>query len=206
MEIRTNSIRRKLGLNDTFRFTAGEKALLISIAKTTIASSKQIKEYERIRSKSISKLLENRILKETKIGGLGTVYTFADQKTARAFGSTEYFRHKTSSVRHGLTLTEAYYKLGKPDNFKLVQKRHLSKLAIKDLGKNHIKPDAVMRHSDGSTTFIEADIGSYKKKQIVQKVEGWKENDQNQKIIWVRDTTFAIMPNIENIEIINCTI
>jgi hypothetical protein len=175
--------RRLLSLAEStkaLRLTKADREFLRDLGKVQIISAAQAAEhhYSHLKTQgtqSLQRLEDAGILRSRNIyvAGQGRVKTFefSSHEMAVAWGGRLPRTGSSRSDYHELITSEAYFRLGRPSDFRLASK--FTKEDRKIVGE-HL-PDAVYTdHSTGELILFEADAGNYSKQQIQQKSLSWE--------------------------------
>lgn len=166
--------------NTKLRLTKADREFLSDLAKVQIISATQAADnhYTHLKtqgSRSLQRLVDAGILNSRKIFVTGQgqykAYEFASHEMAVAWGGRLPSTGNSKSDYHELITSEAYFRLGRPDDFCLSHK--LSKSDESLIGE--YLPDAVYTdQATGEMVLFEADAGNYSKQQIRNKTLSWE--------------------------------
>lgn len=187
--MRTGRILKRAGISSNLRFSEADRAFMRDLSRTGIlseamASSHHYEQRKNGSAKPLSRFVNSGILERFSIhtpeGRRLVSYRFVDDRTAKAFGGRYVASSGSRSDYHELLTAEAYFKLNKPDDFKIaLQFSEQDKCAIPGSYENTraLLPDAIAT-VNGETVYIEADAGHYTKKQIMEKMGAWGNTQQ----------------------------
>lgn len=127
-------------------------------------------------------LLQRHVTHERGRGRV-SVYQFANQSLAKAFGSKLSVFGANRSLQHELVVSRMYFELNRPSDFRKenqFSKKDQAMIQGHVGGDRNFRPDALFSSGPGSTVFVEADSGGYSKQQIRAKQLAWR----NVKQVW----------------------
>ncbi len=166
--------------NNKLRLTKADREFLTDLAKVQIISATQAADhhYAHLKtqgSRSLQRLVDAGIISSRNIFVTGQgqyrVYEFSSHEMAVAWGGRLPSTGNSKSDYHELITSEAYFRLGRPEDFRLSHK--LSKSDESLIGE--YLPDAVYtNHVTGEMILFEADAGNYSKQQIQNKTLSWE--------------------------------
>ena len=177
---RTSKLQDIVGKSSALRLTQADREFLRDLARVQIISSTQAADhhYSHLKTageRSLKRLLDAGIIRSRHVyvAGQGRykTYEFSSHEMAVAWGGRLPRTGSSRSDYHELITAEAYFRLGRPEDFRLASK---FTDADKKLIGEHL-PDAV--YSDpvtGELVVFEADAGHYSKLQIEQKSQSWE--------------------------------
>ena len=166
--------------NKKLRLTKADREFLRDLGKVQIISATQAADNHYVHlktkgSRSLQRLVDAGLITNRNIfvadQGRYKVYEFKSHEMAVAWGGRLPSTGSSKSDYHELITAEAYFRLGRPEDFRLSTK--LSKHDISRIGE-HL-PDAVYTDQvSGEMILFEADAGNYSKQQIQQKSLSWE--------------------------------
>ena len=177
---RTKRLQKIAGKQVALRLTAADRDFLRDLGKVQIISAAQAADHHYAHLKtqgarSLQRLLEAGIIRRHDIfvAGLGRVKTFefSSHEMAVAWGGRLPRTGSSRSDYHELITSEAYFRLGRPEDFRLPSKFDKQDKAL--IGQ-HL-PDAIYTDpGTGEMVVFEADAGNYSKQQIQEKSLSWQ--------------------------------
>ena len=201
--MRTGRILKRAGISSNLRFSEADRAFMRDLSRTGIlseamASTHHYEQRKNGSQKPLSRFVSSGILERFSIhtpdGRRIVSYRFADDRTAKAFGGRYVSSTSSRSDYHELLTAEAYFKLDKPEDFKIAlqfseqDKREIlglnASVGILVNHKTRILPDAIAT-VNGEAVYIESDAGHYTKKQILDKMNAWGNRPQ----FWFQSAT-----------------
>ena len=187
--------------NNKVRLTKADREFLRDLAKVQIISATQAADnhYAHLKtqgSRSLQRLVDAGIISSRKIFVTGQgqyrTYEFASHEMAVAWGGRLPSTGNSKSDYHELITSEAYFRLGRPDDFRLSHK--LSKKDETLIGD--YLPDAVYTDQEtGELVLFEADAGNYSKQQIQQKTLSWERRGLKQTWAQPKNVTSRVQEN-----------
>lgn len=164
----------------TVRLLAADRAFLRDLAKVQIISNELANQhhYSHLKGgshRSLSRLESAGLLrsKTLRISGQPTVtvYEFANQAIARAWGGALPVTGAKRTDFHELVTSRVYFSLGRPEGFRVAARMTRDEVSM----CGSCRPDAVYTDQEsGELVLVEADSGHYSKKQIQHKMRLWK--------------------------------
>ncbi len=168
------------GAEKALRLTAADREFLRDLARVQIISEPQAAahHYAHLKTRgarSLQRLRNAGLIRSRNIyvAGQGRIktYEFSSHEMAVAWGGRLPRTGSSRSDYHELITSEAYFRLGRPDDFRLTSK--FTDHDRKQVGE-HL-PDAI--YSDpqtGEMVLFEADAGNYSYQQIQEKSQSWQ--------------------------------
>lgn len=177
---RTKKLLSIAGNTKALRLTSADREFLRDLGKVQIISTAQAAEhhYSHLKTqgnRSLQRLLDANIIRSRNVfvasQGRYKTFEFSSHEMAVAWGGRLPRTGSSRSDYHELITSEAYFRLGRPGDFRLSTKfTNVDKSLIGE----HL-PDAIYTDSaTGEMILFEADAGNYSKKQIQQKMQSWK--------------------------------
>jgi len=193
--MRTKRALERARVDASLRFSEADRAFMRDLSRTGILSEKMATShhYDQRKNgsaKSLSRFVSAGILERFSIhtpeGRRLVSYRFVDDRVAKAFGGRHVSSSSNRSDYHELLTAEAYFKLDKPDDFKIALLfSEEDKRTIPGASASvRVLPDA-MATINGQTIYIEADAGHYTKRQIMEKMNAWGNTQQ----FWFQSST-----------------
>ena len=176
--------------NNKIRLTKADREFLTDLAKVQIISATQAADnhYAHLKtqgSRSIQRLVDAGIISSRNIFVTGQgrykTFEFSSHEMAVAWGGRLPSTGNSKSDYHELITSEAYFRLGRPEDFRLSNKLTKSDQSL--IGE--YLPDAVYTDQiTGEMILFEADAGNYSKQQIQKKTLSWERRGLKQ--IWAQ--------------------
>jgi hypothetical protein len=163
--------------------TQADRAFLHDLGRVHLISAAQAADhhYAHLKSRgarSLARLTAAGLLSRevVPVAGQGceTVYRFANQRVARAFGGVRPMLNRRRSVLHELMTTNVYFALGRPADFRLAAQ--FSEADVATCGGT--RPDALYTDAVGEVVLVEADGGHYTRAQVLKKMRHWRGRPQ----------------------------
>jgi len=207
MVIRTNRLLSRIGSTANIRLLEADRLFFADLAKTGMISEKRATSFHyAVRKKgarqSLARLVNAGILSSKIIhthNGQERIYKFASDKVAKQFGGRLWQTGINRSDHHDLLVSESYFELNRPADFKLAQAVNRHDLFEGLSQEKRTLPDAIYTNSDGEMVFIESDAGHYTTKQIREKQQAWGAVKQ----VWVQPSlSHAVIRNSNNVTVI----
>jgi hypothetical protein len=185
--------RRLLSLAEStkvLRLTKADRKFLRDLGKIQIISAAQAAEhhYSHLKTQgtqSLQRLEDAGILRSRNIyiAGQGRVKTFefSSHEMAIAWGGRLPRTGSSRSDYHELITAEAYFRLNRPEDFRLASR--FSKSDRNIIGE-HLPDAAYSDQMTGELIVFEADAGNYSKQQIQQKSLSWERRGLKQ--VWAQ--------------------
>lgn len=211
--VRTVTLKKYLkGLDEaTIRFTPRDKAFLQDLARVRLVGLKEAIEFhyggkadscqKRLQTFVKLGLLNERTVTQPGRGKVDKCYEFASDRIAKLHGGRTAGIGAKRSDLHELLVSKTYFKLGRPDSYKLgdemtaLEKRALLRPVLGE-GEG-ITPDAYFVRK-GQIVLVEADAGQYNGRQVAHKQASWVNNAQ----IWAQpEKANCRIPRIGEIEV-----
>jgi hypothetical protein len=187
--------------NNKLRLTKADREFLSDLAKVQIISATQAADhhYAHLKSqgsRSLQRLVDAGIIQGRTIFVTGQgqykVFEFSSHEMAVAWGGRLPSTGNSKSDYHELIISEAYFRLGRPDDFRLSHKLSKSDAAL--IGS--CLPDAVYTDpATGEMVLFEADAGNYSKQQIQQKTLSWERRGLKQTWAQPKKVTSRVQKN-----------
>ena len=185
---RTSKIKSISG-EGNYRLSQEDRSFLRDLGRTHfISESIAHKEHYNNRKtpahRRLDKLVDNGILRshifhDEKLGKQ-KVYSFASDSVAKAWGGKQSNFGRNRSLKHELVVTELYFALNRPSDFRKdgqftkMDKAGFPKIKVQGRS-TFMAPDALYTDtSTGEIIFVEGDSGQYTKTQIRSKQVAWK--------------------------------
>ena len=175
---------------NALRLTQADREFLRDLGKVQIISAAQAADhhYSHLKTqgtRSLQRLLDAGIIRSRNIfvagQGRHKTFEFSSHEMAVAWGGRLPRTGSSRSDYHELITAEAYFRLGRPEDFRLASR--FSETDRKIIGE-HL-PDAVYSdQTTGELILFEADAGNYSKQQIQQKSLSWERRGLKQ--IWAQ--------------------
>lgn len=210
--VRTTTMKKYLkGMEEAkIRLTKNDKAFLSDLAQVRLVGLKDAMHHHYGGKEScqrrLQKLVEVGLLNERQViqpgkGKNEKCYEFASDRIARLYGGRGAGIGSKRSDLHELLVSQVYFKLGRPDGFKLGdQMTELEKKAFLQPVRGDgggITPDAYYEQG-GELIFVEADAGQYTKKQVMNKQQSWVGVKQ----VWVQpEKANCVVPRVGDVEV-----
>lgn len=176
--------------NNKIRLTKADRQFLSDLAKVQIISATQAADHHYAHLKtqgnrSLQRLVDAGFIQSRNIfvSGQGTfkIFEFASHEMAVAWGGRLPSTGNAKSDYHELITSEAYFRLDRPEDFRL--SHTLSKSDESLIGE--YLPDAVYTdQATGELILFEADAGNYSKQQIQNKTLSWERRGLKQ--LWAQ--------------------
>lgn len=176
---KTSTLIRRTGSNIPLRLLAADRAFLRDLARVQILSAELADRYHYAHLKGgcrrpLGRLEAAGLITRRNLGVAGaspaTLYQFASDSVARAFGSALPATGARRSDYHELLTSRAYFALGCPEDFRLAAR--MTEAEVERC--SDCRPDAVYTDpGTGDLVMVEADSGHYTTRQIRTKVERW---------------------------------
>ncbi len=210
--VRTTTIKKYLkGMEEAnIRLTQRDKAFLKDLAQVRLVGAKDAQQYhyggKDSSQRRLQKLVEVGLLNERTVvqpgkGKVEKCYEFASDRIAKLHGGRGAGIGSKRSDLHELLVSQTYFKLGRPEGFKLGdQMTELEKKAFLQPVRGDssgITPDAYYEQG-GELIFVEADAGQYTKKQVMNKQMSWTGIKQ----VWVQPAKAnCVVPRVGDVEV-----
>lgn len=176
---KTSSLLRHADTGVSVRLLEADRSFLRDLSKVQILSTDLADQhhYGHLKgrsTRSLGRLEAAGIITSKSLYVAGekptTVYQFANEAVARAYGSGLPVTGAKRTDYHELMTSRAYFALGRPDDFRLAE--HMTRDEI-NLCRD-TRPDALYTDpATGELVVVEADSGHYTQKQINDKMGKW---------------------------------
>jgi len=176
---KTSSLLRHADTGVSVRLLEADRSFLRDLSKVQILSTDLADQhhYGHLKgrsTRSLGRLEAAGIITSKSLYVAGekptTVYQFANEAVARAYGSSLPVTGAKRTDYHELMTSRSYFALGRPDDFRLAA--HMTHDEI-NLCRD-TRPDALYTDpTTGELVVVEADSGHYTQKQINDKMEKW---------------------------------
>ena len=203
---RTYRLRQRFGLPEGLRLTARDRDFFADLAKVGVideaaASAHHFAENKSGAGRRLDKLVSAGLLNRADIidpsVGRVSVYSFKDDRIARAFGGRAVHTGPNRTTYHELLVSRTYFDVGRPEDFRTAiqfDNHDLAHFGARQptpptrrqtphglIGEAAI-PDALFTNADGELVVVEADAGHYTTRQIQHKQARWA----NYKQLWAQ--------------------
>jgi hypothetical protein len=176
---KTSTLVKRAGTGAVVRLLEADRAFLRDLSRVQIVSSELANQhhYAHLKggcSRSLKRLEAAGILSSKTIGvageGASTVWQFANNAVARAYGSGLPVTGAKRTDFHELMTARAYFALGRPESFRVAARMTKDEIAT----CRDARPDAVFSDPEtGELVLVESDSGHYTKKEIEKKMTKW---------------------------------
>lgn len=220
---KTYRLRKRFGLPEGMRLTGRDRTFFADLAKVgvideTTASAHHFAENKCGAGRRLDKLVEVGLLNRADIidpsVGRVSVYSFKDDRVARAFGGRAVHTGPNRTTYHELLVSRTYFDVGRPEDFRTAiqfDNHDLAHFGARQPTPPHVRqtphgitgeaaiPDAMYTDSDGVLVVVEADAGHYTTRQIRHKQERWS----NYKQLWAQPArAHARVTSTENVDVL----
>lgn len=205
---RTATLLKHAGTGVTIRLLAADRAFLRDLSRVQILSSELANQHHYAHlqggsGRSLRRLEDAGILARKTIGVAGekptTVYQFASEAVARAYGGGLPVTGAKRTDFHELMTARAYFALGRPEDFRVASRMTREEISL----CRDTRPDAVFSDpTTGELVVVEADSGHYTQKQIAEKLGKWASAGLRQ--VWAQPArgVSANVPSGGNVEVL----
>jgi hypothetical protein len=176
---KTSTLLRHAHSGVSVRLLEADRAFLRDLSKVQILSSSLADQhhYGHLKgrsTRSLGRLEAAGIITSKALHIAGekptTVYQFANEAVARAYGGGLPVTGAKRTDYHELMTSRAYFALGRPDDFRVAARMSRDEI---DLCRD-TRPDAIYTDADtGELVVVEADSGHYTQRQINEKMGKW---------------------------------
>ncbi|MFQ5543876.1 MAG: hypothetical protein ACE5FY_05945 [Nitrospiria bacterium] len=177
---KTKKLLKLTGSDRKLRLLAADRAFLKDLSRLQILSDRIAiqNHYRHLKGgavRSLGRLEAAGIIVGRKFyiprRGFVKIYQFSSDAMARAWGGRLPAIGAKRNELHELITSELYYKIGKPEDFRLAHQLTNDELST----FNGHRPDAVFTDTaTGQPVAVEADSGHYNKQQVMTKLAKWK--------------------------------
>ena len=176
---KTSTLLKRAGTGVSIRLLEADRAFLRDLSRVQILSSDLANQhhYAHLKGRSARSLgrLEAAGIITSKTIGVAeerpaTVYQFANEAVARAYGGGLPVTGAKRTDYHELMTSRAYFALGRPNDFRVAARMTKDEIEL----CRDTRPDALYTDSaTGELVLVEADSGHYTQKQINEKIGKW---------------------------------
>ncbi len=194
---KTYRLRKRFDLPEGLRLTARDRAFFTDLAKVGVideatASKHHFAENTSGAGRRLDKLVSVGLLNRADIidpsTGRVSVYSFKDDRVARAFGGRAVHTGPNRTTYHELLVSRTYFDVGRPADFRTAIQFDNHDLAHfgaclptpptlrqtpHGLTGEAAIPDALFTNAEGALVVVEADAGHYTTRQIQHKQDRW---------------------------------
>ena len=220
---KTYRLRKRFGLPEGMRLTGRDRAFFADLAKVGVideaaASAHHFAENKCGAGRRLDKLVEIGLLNRADIidpsSGRVSVYSFKDDRVARAFGGRAVRTGSNRTTYHELLVSRTYFDVDRPEDFRTaIQFDHqdLARFGARKATPPHARqtphgmageaaiPDAMYTNADGELVVVEADAGHYTTRQIRHKQTHWAGYKQ----LWAQpERAHARVAPMENVDVL----
>ena len=198
----TYRLRQRFGLPEGMRLTARDRAFFADLAKVGVIDAVNASAHHYAENKSgagrrLDKLVSAGLLKRADIidpsAGQVSVYSYKNDRVARAFGGRAIHTGPNRTTYHELLVSRTYFDVGRPEDFRTaIQFDHqdLARFGARQPTPPHRRqtfhsirgeaaiPDALYTNADSELVVVEADAGHYTTRQIQHKQDRWGQYKQ----------------------------
>jgi len=199
---RTYRLRQRFGLPEGMRLTARDRAFFADLAKVGVIDESSASTHHYADNKSgagrrLDKLVSAGLLNRSDIidpsAGQVSVYSFTNDRVARAFGGRAVHTGRNRTTYHELLVSRTYFDVGRPEDFRTAIQFDNHDLArfgarpptpppmrqtLHGIPGEAAIPDAMFTNADGELVVVEADAGHYTTRQIQHKQDRWGQYKQ----------------------------
>ena len=205
---RTYRLRKRFDLPEGMRLTARDRAFFADLAKVGVidvvnASAHHYAENKSGAGRRLDKLVSVGLLSRADIidpsAGQVSVYSYKNDRVARAFGGRAVHTGPNRTTYHELLVSRTYFDVGRPEDFRTAiqfDTQDLARFGARQPTPPHLRqtfhgitgeaaiPDALYTNAEGALVVVEADAGHYTTRQIQTKQARWA----NYKQVWAQPT------------------
>lgn len=176
---KTSTLLKRAGTGVSIRLLDADRAFLRDLSRVQILSSDLANQHHYAHLKdgstrSLGRLEAAGILQRKTLFIAGerptTIYQFANEAVARAYGSGLPVTGAKRTDYHELMTSRAYFALGRPADFRVAARMTADEIEL----CRDTRPDALFTDpATGELVVVEADSGHYTQKQIAAKMSKW---------------------------------
>jgi hypothetical protein len=199
---RTYRLRKRFDLPEGMRLTVRDRAFFADLAKVGVIDAANASAHHYAENKSgagrrLDKLVSAGLLSRADIidpsAGQVSVYSYKNDRVARAFGGRAVHTGPNRTTYHELLVSRTYFDVGCPEDFRTAiqfDTQDLARFGARlptpptmrqtphGLIGDAAIPDAMYTNAEGALVVVEADAGHYTTRQIQHKQDRWGQYKQ----------------------------